>query len=385
MHVVHIEAGRHLYGGARQVLSLIDGAGRAGARSTLLCPAGSEIAEAAARSAARPEIVELPMRGDLDVRAIGRYRRAIAARRPDLVHVHSRRGADLFGGLACAGAPWPAVLTRRVDEREPRAWARLKYRPYSALIAISRAVRTELVEHAGVPGSRVHVVPSGVDPRAYRPAPAARSALVAALDLPADACIAGIVAQLIPRKGHRVILDALPAVVARHPRVVLVCFGRGPEEGALRREIERRGLGAHARLAGFHVELGSLLPGLDLLVHPARAEGLGLAVLEAMAAGLPVAASAAGGLVDVIEDGTSGLLVPPGDVPAWASALGRLLDDADLRLRLGAAARRRVEAAFTAERMVAGNLGVYRSVLGRAARRGRPARRAGAAAQEREA
>src|SRR5690606_1575484 len=122
--------------------------------------------------------------------------------------------------------------------------------------------------------------------------------LEAALGVPPDAMLAGVIGQLIPRKGHRMLLDALAPVVRRHPRLHVVFFGRGPLDAKLRRLIERRRLGTRVRLAGFRADLAALLPGLDLVLHPARREGLGLAVLEAMSAGVPVVAAAAGGVPD---------------------------------------------------------------------------------------
>ena len=384
MRIAHIESGRHLYGGAKQVLHLIGGLGKEGVDNVLICPRGAAIA-AEARTLC--PVVELPLRGDLDVGAPARLRAALASIAPDIVHVHSRRGADLFGGLASIGAPWRAVLTRRVDALEWPPWARVKYAPYDVLIAISSAIEHELVEHVGLPRARVRLVPSGVPlaaappdgSRSPRPSEAAcgggtdpargpeRQALRASLALPHDARIAGVVAQLIPRKGHRVLLRALADVLARQPRWHVVLLGRGPLERSIRREIAASGLASRVHLAGFRPDAPRWLPALDLLLHPALKEGLGLAVLEAMSVGVPVAASAAGGLVDIVDDGVSGVLVPPGDARAWAEAADRLMRDGELRARLGAAGRRRVRDAFGVERMVLGNLAVYREVAARSA------------------
>src|SRR5690606_584062 len=196
---------------------------------------------------------------------------------------------------------------------------------------------------------------------------AERRALRASLALPHDTPIAGVVAQLIPRKGHRVLLRALADVLARQPRWHVVLFGRGPLERPIRREIAGLGLASRVHLAGFRPDAARWLPALDLLLHPALKEGLGLAVLEAMSAGVPVAASAAGGPVDIVEDGARRVPVPPGDVAAWAAAANRLMRDGEARARLGAAGRRRVRDAFGVERMVLGNLAVYREVAARAA------------------
>ncbi|MFS8606739.1 MAG: glycosyltransferase [Gammaproteobacteria bacterium] len=373
MRVAHIESGRHLYGGARQVLYLIDGLRGEGVDNVLICPRGSAIA-AEARALCR--VVELPLYGDLDIGAPMRLRAALESVAPDIVHVHSRRGADLFAGFASIGAPWRTVLTRRVDHREWPPWARMKYSRYDALIAISSAIEFELVEHVGVQRARVHRVPSGVpvdrggassrvgadDARA-----AARRELGASLALPHDARIAGVVAQLIPRKGHGVLLRALAEALARHPQWHVVLLGRGRLEPTIRREVARLGLASRVHLAGFRPEAARWLPGLDLLLHPALKEGLGLAVLEAMAAAVPVAVSGVGGLVDIVEDGTSGVLVPPGDVRAWAAAADRLMRDGELRTRLAQGGLERVRAVFGVRRMVLGNLAVYREVTERAA------------------
>jgi glycosyltransferase involved in cell wall biosynthesis len=281
---------------------------------------------------------------------------------PDLVHVHSRRGAELFGGLA-ARARWPAVLTRRVDSSEWSPWARFKYGSYSAVVAISRIVESRLLA-AGLPRERIHRVPSGVDTERFRPDPDARARLLDVFSLPRDAFVVGVVAQLIPRKGHERLLGTVPVLVARHPRVVVLGFGRGPLAGRLAKKIASGGMERHVKLAGFRDDLASLLPGLDAVLHPARAEGMGVAVLEALAAGVPVVASAVGGILDVIEDGVHGLLVAPDDRRGWVRAVERLMEDPQARVRLGEAGRRRVLERFSAARMAEGNLGVYEAVLG---------------------
>src|SRR5262249_50108282 len=121
MRVVHVETGRHLYGGAAQVRDLVAGLARKGVDNVLVCTRGGEL-EAAARSG---RVVPLPMRGDLDFAFPGRLRRVVREVAPDLVHVHSRRGADHGGAVATWLERVPAVLTRRVDADEPASWARL--------------------------------------------------------------------------------------------------------------------------------------------------------------------------------------------------------------------------------------------------------------------
>ena len=357
MRIAHIEAGRHLYGGAAQVRYLVEGLTGRGVENLLYCPPRSELGAAA--PAAR--VVELPMRGELDVALLPRLVRALKSSQPDLVHVHSRRGADLYGGLAAALAGVPAVLTRRVDAAEPAWLARLKYRPYRAVIALSRAIERQ-VRAAGAAG-RSLLIPSGVDTQRYRPDAAARERLLAAFGLRADALIVGVVAQLIERKRHSWLFALLPDVVRRFPQLSVVCFGRGPLEQRLRAELAERGLAGRVVLAGFCRNLPELLPGLDLLVHPAEREGLGLALLEAASAGVAVVACDVGGVPDVVVDGETGLLAAHDDARALQGAVARLLGSADQRRRLGVAARRHVERRFDTARLVTEHLALYTRLL----------------------
>jgi glycosyltransferase involved in cell wall biosynthesis len=365
MRIAHVEAGRHLYGGAAQVRYLLEGLTGRGVENVLLCPPGSELGAAAPAALVRA----LPMRGELDVTLLPRLAAELKHLKPDLVHVHSRRGADLYGGFAAALAGIPAVLTRRVDAAEP-AFARLKYRPYRAVVALSHAIERQLVA-AGVARERVTLIPSGVDVERYRPDRTARERLCAAFALRADALVVGIVSQLIERKRHAWLFALLPELVRELPELTVLCFGRGPLEGRLLAELAQRGLTDHVVLAGFRSDLPALLPGLDVLVHPAGREGLGLALLEAASAGVPVVACAVGGVPDVVVDGETGVLVPRNDAAAMARALRALLSSRAERSRLGAAARRHVERRFDVGKLVAAHHSLYTRVLGE--RAGAPA------------
>jgi len=358
--ILHLEAGRHLYGGARQVQYLIEGLAAQGIECRLVCPAGSAIADAVRETAGH--IDAIPMRGDADPGLVLRLRRILLAERPDLVHLHSRRGADLFGGIAARWTGLPCVLSRRVDNPEPPWLARLKYRLYDRVIAISEGIRQVLLTE-GVEPERVVCVHSAVDATAYN-TPCDRAWLDADLRLPPGAPLAGMVAQLIPRKGHRVLLDALPTVLAQHRDLQVLLLGKGPLEAELETEIRARNLQQNVRLAGFRTDLRRILGCLDLLVHPALMEGLGVSLLQAAAAGVPIIASRAGGMPEAVHHEYNGLLVPPGEAPALATAIRRLLADAPLRHRMGEAGRRLVEEQFSVNAMVEGNLRVYRSLLG---------------------
>lgn len=356
MHVLHLETGRPLYGGPRQVLLLMAGLGSRGVRSTLVCPADSAIGPAARDLGLA--VVPVPFRGDLDLPSVPRLARVIRAQQADLLHVHSRRGADLFGGMAARLAGVPAVLTRRVDRPEPQGIGRIRYRPYRRVVGISSAVAAQL--QGQVPEGRLRVIPSAVDAAACQPTWSLERFRVE-FGLPPDGAVAGVVAQLIPRKGHELLLEAWRRVRERNPSAHLLVFGTGPLEPVLRTWIAPDD---GVILAGFRADLRAFLGHLDVLAHPAVREGLGVAVLEAQAAGVPVVAVAAGGVPEVVEPGSTGLLVAPGDTAGLASALERLLADAGLRRQMGAAARQRMATRFTPAAMVDGYVALYREILG---------------------
>ena len=184
-----------------------------------------------------------------------------------------------------------------------------------------------------------------------------------------------MVAQFIPRKGHRHLLQALPPLLRKHPGLQVLLFGTGPLQGEVRAHIECEGLAGRVRLAGFRSDLPRWLGCLDLLAHPATAEGMGVALLQAASAGVPVVASRVGGIPEAVQDGVSGLLVPPADPAALGAALDSLLADPELRKSMGAAGRDFAGRQLSAERMVEGNLAVYRELLegpGGPGRRGKP-------------
>jgi len=360
MKVLHVESGRHLYGGARQVAYLLEGLQRRGVENLLVCPRGSAVGSTAAAAGVR--VHEMPMRGDHDLPLIWRLHRLIRRERPDLVHLHSRRGADTLGGLAARLAGAKTVVSRRVDNPESRFVVKWKYRLYDRVVTISQGI-AEVLLGEGLPPHKLVCVRSAVDVAAFREG-CDRAWFRETFGLDEGDTVMAVVAQLIPRKGHRVLLEALPGLIDRHPGLRVLIFGRGPLEQELSEAIRAPGLRGRVTLAGFRNDLPRIFPCLDLLAHPALMEGLGIALLQAASSGLPIVACHAGGMPEAVEDGVTGRLVPPGDAAALAEALEPLLADASLRRRMGEAGREKMRREFSLERMVEGNLAVYRELVG---------------------
>jgi len=359
MNVVHVETGRHVYGGAQQVLWLLAALDARGIGNRLVCPPGSGV-ERAARVAGI-DVEPLPCAGDLDVRFLSRLARLLKDRRPDVVHCHGRRGADWLGGRAARRAGIPAIVSRRVDNREARWFARLRYRPFERIVAISQAI-ADVLAADGVDPGRVTVIQSAVDTERFAAEPDC-AAFREEFGLDGDAQVVFCVAQLIPRKGQRFLLEALASLAPRYPRLKAILFGQGPAEAELRSLATNLGLGGVVQFAGFRDDLDDFLGCADLLVHPALEEGLGVAALKAQAAGVPVVAFAAGGLTEAVADGETGMLVTPGDGDALTAAIASLLDDPGRCRQLGARGKQRMQTEFAVDTMADAHAALYRSVL----------------------
>ena len=362
MKTLHVEMGRHRLGGTMQVFYLLRGLGQRSVDAALVCPEGSPLQRLA--EAEGIEVFAVPYRGDLDLSFVFRLWRIVRRHRPDITHIHSRRGADTLGLLgAWLASRGRVIVSRRVDNPLPRNLVtRLRYAILpDHVVAVSKGIRRVLLD-AGVPAAQVSQVYSAVEASSYQSA-LTREAARARLGLDAQAGVIVVIAQLIPRKGHRFLLEAVPELLARHPGLQVLFVGDGELRGVLAADVAARGLGGVVHLLGYREDVADILRAADLLVHPATMEGFANVAMQAMAAGIPVVSSAVGGMPESVRDGENGFLVPPADPVALAAAIGRLLGDPVLRQRLGARGRAIVETELTVDAMVQGNLAVYERLL----------------------
>ncbi len=357
MKVLHIETGRHLYGGARQVAYIIEGLHRRGIENVLVCQQGSAIATEVEGMA---EVQQLSLHGDVDFRLLFKLLKLIRQYRPDIIHSHSRRGADIWGGLAGSIAGIPTVLSRRVDNPEALWWVGLKYRLYGRVICISEGIRQVLLEE-GVPAQKVITVRSAIDANGWKNQ-CDRKKFNEEFDTQTDHVVLGMVAQLIPRKGHSLVLQAMQQLTDSYPQLRLICFGQGALKDSLEQEAQERGLQERVQFTGFRDDLPNWLGCIDVLVHPALMEGLGISLIQAAACSVPVIASRAGGMPEIVRNEENGLLIEPGDLPGLLQALKRLLNEPDTRQQFGMTGRQLVEREFSIEAMVEGNLAVYQGL-----------------------
>lgn len=359
MKILHVETGRHLYGGPQQVIYLARALRDLGHDNLIVCPPGSGI-DNAARAAAIP-VRNLFCAGDLDLPFAYRLTQFIGQIKPDIVHCHSRRGADVLGGLAASFADVPAVVSRRVDNTEMRLVAALRYRPFKKVIAISEAIARELRER-GVEEERLAIIRSAVDVERFT-AGGDCAAFRSEYGVPDGALLLAAAGQLIPRKGHRYLLQAAAELRADHPGFHVLIFGDGYLRNQLQAQAESLGVADVVTLAGFREDLDDYVGCFDIFVHPALAEGLGVAALKAAAAGVPVVGFDAGGLAEAVTDGETGILVPPEDTGALRTAIAALMDDEALRNRMGSAGRKRMQDEFSIVTMAEKHVALYESVI----------------------
>jgi glycosyltransferase involved in cell wall biosynthesis len=292
-----------------------------------------------------------------------RFARFLRRERIDVVQVY-------FPDSSYFGVPvaWLARVPHRVRTRNNvghwltplhRRLGRLLNLLTTATVANCKAARRALLEAEGPDPASVVVLENGVDLERFLvlPPPGARSG---------PRCV-GAVANLRPVKGLDLLLEAAARLAPSHPDVVFRVAGEGEERAALEHGALRRGLAGRFVLQGSVADVPGFLAGLDVAVLCSRAEGMPNAVLEYMAAGRPTVATAVGATAELIEDGTHGLLVPPGDAVALARAIARLLGDPGLAGRLGEAARWRAREGYGRDAMVRRFEDFYAGLVSKAA------------------
>lgn len=358
---------RVLGGAENAMFMLLESLDRGRWRPTLLLEDAPEVEPLAARAAALEvpvrRIAPLPL-GLTGARRVPPLARLLRRERPAVFHAHMSSPVACKWGLAAAAlARVPAVLgTVQVGAYEPDRSSRLQLgmlaRRVDRFLAVSGEIAAELVEQLGWPADKVEVAYNAVD--VARAAVAAPPGLREELGGGEGRPLVLTPARLDAQKGHDILLEAIAEV----PDAFFLLAGEGPERARLETRAEALGVAERVRFLGRCEDVPELLAACDIFALPSLYEGSSLAVLEAMAAGIPIVSSAIGGTEELIEDGGSGLLVAPGDPVALAAALRRLLGDEQLRRNLAAGARERVDSGLRREQNAERVADVYRELLG---------------------
>jgi sugar transferase (PEP-CTERM/EpsH1 system associated) len=320
-------------------------------------------------------VVELRRRPGQDMMLHGRLWRALKELHPAVVH--TRNLAALEGQIPAALLPG----VRRVHGEHGRDvfdlhgtnrkynFLRRAIRPLvQRYTSVSRDLESWLVDTVGVAPERICQIYNGVDRAQFHPRRGERPDLAPPGFLPENAIVVGAVGRLAAVKDQRALLGAI-AILSEKPewasRVRLILVGDGELRVALECEAARLGIAERTWFAGDRDDVAALMRAFDLFVLPSLGEGISNTLLEAMATGLPAVATRVGGNPELVDDGITGALVPPGDPQALAMAMLPFLEDAKLRDRCGMAARAEVERRFDWERCVDQYLALYDELLGR--------------------
>lgn len=357
LRVLHVDTERGWRGGERQALWLAREMDRRGHGSILAVRRGEPLSARAAEAGLT--VVDCSPFGEIDPRAAWRLRGVIRDHRVDVVHAHTAH-AVAVAALAMLGASVPLVISRRVDfPLRTNAGTRWKYGRASVVIAISQAVARVLAT-SGVAADRIVVVPDGVD--VGRVVTRATPETLASLGVSANGRLIVQVAQLVGHKDPLNFVRAMARVVELVPGAQGLLVGDGPLRSDVEREVHRLGLESSVRLAGYRTDADSLLAVADVACLSSREEGMGSVLLDALAFGVPVAATRAGGIPEVIVDEECGLLADTEDPRGLGDAIARLIRDDALRARVLANAKPRANE-FSVERMTDRTIAVYESVL----------------------
>lgn len=358
MRVLHLDEQRGWRGGEQQASYLIRGLADRGHDVFVAGRTGSEFL--ARDHGVPPErIAAFPFLGEIDLYTASGLARLVRRHAIEIVHAHTSHThtiACLARRLAGRGR---VVVSRRVDfPPSPGWWSRLKYSWPDRFVAISNAIAKVMID-AGIPSDRISVVHSAIDPARLQAQPLSK----AELKLPEGAFVIGNVAALVGHKDQATLLHAMRGVVDTKPDAHLLIAGEGPLRNELTALCDRLGLMEHVHFLGYRNDVPALLNSLDLFVMSSKEEGLGTSVLDAMACGIPVVATAAGGIPEMVRHEETGLLVPIGDAVALAFSILAAARTTDLSKRLAANGAEMVAREFHVDSMVQGNLAIYTDLL----------------------
>jgi glycosyltransferase involved in cell wall biosynthesis len=300
-----------------------------------------------------------------------RLARFLRTARIDLIHAHlSKDLATIVPAIDLSGRNVPLILHKRVGSyiRKRDLFHRYTFRRVSRVLAISEVIRRNVIETTPVPPLRVVTLHDAIDTARFSPQRADRAAVRGEFGFSEGDVVVGFVGRFSPGKGHEELLGAAQLLLPRFPHLRFLVvgepsYGEDAYAGRIRDMAREMGLEERVLFAGFRRDVPDVMAAFDIFAFPSHAESFGVVLIEAMALERPVVATNCDGVVDIVVDGETGLLVPPRRADALAGALARFIEDDTLRSRFGRAGRQRVLLRFDQQRQIDLLEESYRSVV----------------------
>ncbi len=370
LRVLHVIGGGEFGGAERHILNLATAIDPDVVEVSVCCLFADPFVKVAREAGIRS--YSIPMRHKLDFGIVTKLRENIINDKIDIVHTHGVR-ANLVGRLAAKMSGVGTVITTvhsMLAQDYPDTFSRLanmfiekaSRSMTNHFVAVSGGLQKALIKQ-GIPEKKITVVYNGLDPQIFRGKehidPGWRKRAGIAEDVP----LVSIVGRLHQVKGHRYFLKAAAELLKNRKDIHFLVVGSGPEREALEELTNDLGISEYVTFTGFISNVSEVMPDLNLLVVPSLWEGFGLTALEAMAVGVPVVATSVGGLPEIVEHGTTGLLVPPADEEALAKCILWVLEHPQESKEMALAAKAVVEEKFSAAAMARKTEAVYQKIM----------------------
>lgn len=357
--ILHTESSTAWGGQENRILNEAVGIKSLGVRVIIACQPGSKLSQRARE--ANIEVRVHPMRTSYDLSAIRFLLKLIRHEKVEVINTHS--GKDSFlGAVAGRLSKLSPIIVRTRHLALPiTSKFTYSYLPHK-VVTVSEHVRQYLIRDEGIKPEKVTTVPTGIDLERFSPVKA-EEILRTELRLQRDTPIIGTIAIFRKKKGHHILLEAVPDILKVIPYTVFVFAGNGPEQERIKIKVKEMNLEKHVIFLGLRSDIPDILKSLDIFVLPTLQEAFGTSIIEAMAVEKPVIASRVDGVPEIVKDGLNGILVEPGNPKNLTKAIIQLLQDRDGAERMGIEGRKFVETYYTMDKMVKGMYNLYISLL----------------------
>lgn len=356
--ILHLEFGRHFYGGAKQLEYLVSAPGfESTTEHHIACPEGSSLARQLEKKCT---VHPLNYEREIDALVVQRLTSLIDEISPDLIHIHSLHGADVWGAIASKLTGVPAIFTRRTDDSET-ALSTLKYSQYKAVVSVSEGVKKAVSKRCPDDVLQPVIYPA-IDTREFTFS-LDRDWLNKTFSVPGDHKLIANISQLTERKGQGDLILGMRNVLEADDKVTCLLFGEGAQKDNYQSMIDRYKLNEHIKLCGFSENIARILPNIDVIVHPAYSEGLGSTLLQAGATKRMVIACPCGGISEIIKHNETGIHVDVGSPDALGEQIIHALETPDRSRQFGEKLYEWVRDNFNVEEMASAYDDLYNQVL----------------------